>query len=238
VRIVEQFDTLQGEGKYLGIPSHFIRTTGCNLRCAWENPDGSVTKCDTPYTSWNPEKGEKLNLEDTLNHLADGNIEHVVITGGEPMLQPDIADVVQLLSGEGYIVTVETNGTIYKEGLSQAFMSISPKLRSSYAATGKEKEIHMKNNDFSETLKKWVGVGNRNYQIKFVVNTETDLTQIRIYQEMWKDVPAKQIWLMPQGITSEQFEENTKRIFDYCVDQGVNYSPRMHIDMFGNKRGV
>src|SRR3989338_4167464 len=92
MKICEEYDSIQGEGKYVGVPSRFIRTTGCNLRCAWKNKDGSITTCDTPFTSWNAEKGYELDLLNTLGELEGTNIRHIVITGGEPTLQRDLRD--------------------------------------------------------------------------------------------------------------------------------------------------
>ncbi|KKN02146.1 hypothetical protein LCGC14_1120730, partial [marine sediment metagenome] len=113
MRVIEQFETIQGEGKYVGVPSYFIRTTGCNLRCAWKNPDNSITKCDTPYSSFSPEAGQELNINETLSKLEKTAINDIVITGGEPMLQKDIVQMVNIFGDAGYFITVETNGTIY-----------------------------------------------------------------------------------------------------------------------------
>ena len=237
MRIVEQFDTLQGEGKYLGVPSHFIRTTGCNLRCAWENPDKSITYCDTPYTSWKPEKGNVFNMQSTLEHLGKSRIKHVVITGGEPTMQKDIGEVVNGFIDNGYHVTVETNGTIYVPGIQRAFMSISPKLMNSYAQEegSLEFKIHGQNNNYTVPTARYVL--ENDHQLKYVVNEPNDVNEVR---SSINDVGGAtgNTYLMPQGITSEQLSAKTKWIFKNCVHYGFNYSPRMHIDIFGNKRGI
>ena len=80
LKIAELFYSLQGEGALLGVPSFFIRTSGCNLRCAW---------CDTPYTSWQPE-GAELSLDQILDEVRAHPMRHVVVTGGEPMIAPGI----------------------------------------------------------------------------------------------------------------------------------------------------
>ncbi len=239
--IAEEFSTIQGEGKYLGVPSHFIRTMGCNLRCAWKGLNGGIVKCDTPYTSWKMELDEatKFDIKKTIKYLEDTNIKHVVITGGEPCLQKDLQDIVKIFIEFGYKVTIETNGTIFQKLPRMTFLSISPKLRSSYASPidSIENKIHSKNNDFDDSLPMWI-VSNR-YQLKFVVNddTEGDISEIkRIQNQLF--IPNDKIWIMPQGITVEQLQKNSKRIFKYCVKNGYNFSPRMHIDIFGNKRGI
>jgi 7-carboxy-7-deazaguanine synthase len=236
MRIVEEFYTLQGEGKFLGVPSYFIRTTGCNLRCAWKNPAGDITLCDTPYTSWKPEKGDNFNIDKFIQDNGDKPFNHIVITGGEPTMQRDIAQIVNKLQEYKYDITIETNGTIYVPGIKNVFLSISPKLKNSYAQTGGvEKNMHTKNNHFINTIKQWM-VDN-DYQIKFVYNDVSDLDEILDIKEQI-GAPANKIYLMPQGISTEQFKYKEKQMFEICKEYGFNYSPRMHVDIFGNKRGI
>jgi len=228
MRINETFVTIQGEGKYVGVPSYFIRTTGCNLRCEWTNQDGTKTKCDTPYSSWYPEKGEDLIVK---RKDIPKNIKHIVITGGEPTIQKDIVAQIKEFKGNNYKVTVETNGTNYIK--STAFMSISPKLKSSYP--DEYKQLHTRNNNFIEPLKKYMQ--NNNYQVKFVVNSKEDIKEILEIQKKLK-IPNNKIYLMPQGVTKEQFKEKQMYMFNLCLEYGFNYAPRLHIDIFGNKRGI
>lgn len=237
MQLSEQFSTLQGEGKYLGVPSYFIRTTGCNLRCAWRNPDGTTTLCDTPYTSWKPEKGNELNLSQVLETLKGTHIKHVVITGGEPTMQRDLAGVVDALTSNHYRVTVETNGTFYIPNMRKAFMSISPKLKNSYAQPegSIEAKMHASKNQWEETTRKWMETND--YQLKFVYNGMDDVEEILDIQKRLK-VPQRNIYLMPQGITTEQFQQKQKELFQICLNNGWNYTPRMHVDIFGNKRGI
>ena len=121
MKINEVFASIQGEGTLAGVPSLFIRTTGCNLRCVW---------CDTPYTSWTPQ-GEDWTL-DQLEQWVRGfpQIRHVVITGGEPMIQPAIADLARRIDHLSRHITIETAGTVYVD-LPCHLMSISPKLANS-----------------------------------------------------------------------------------------------------------
>src|SRR5213080_914951 len=80
MKIAEIFHSIQGEGKLAGVPSVFVRASGCNLRCTW---------CDTPYASWDPE-GENLNVDEIVARVKSFNVKHVVVTGGEPMIVPDV----------------------------------------------------------------------------------------------------------------------------------------------------
>lgn len=234
MKVVELFSTMQGEGKYLGVPSYFIRTTGCNLRCAWQNIDSSVTICDTPYTSFNPEKGADIVVKGVINHLKKSNINHVVITGGEPTLNNDLSDIVNQFCDNGYHVTVETNGVIYHKGMPRAFMSLSPKLKSSYSQeSDKERELHLKNNNFMESCREWMR--SNDYQFKFVGNDKNDVNEVRDIQSQLS-IPNNKIYLMPQGISQEQFK-NREWLIDVCIKNGWNYTPRLHIDVWGNVRG-
>ncbi len=104
MKIAEIFYSLQGEGSLVGVPSIFIRTSGCNLRCTW---------CDTPYTSWRPE-GEDRSIDQILSTLQDWPAaRHVVVTGGEPMIQPEIAALMERLRAIGMHTTIETAGTVF-----------------------------------------------------------------------------------------------------------------------------
>ena len=121
MRISEIFYSVQGEGSLVGVPSVFVRTSGCNLRCSW---------CDTPYTSWNPE-GEDLSVSDILDRAAEyPAARHVVITGGEPMIAPGIAELSQRFRERGMHITFETAGTVFAP-VACDLMSISPKLSNS-----------------------------------------------------------------------------------------------------------
>src|SRR5664279_6055278 len=104
MRIAEIFYSVQGEGILVGVPSVFVRTSGCNLRCAW---------CDTPYTSWAPE-GEPIELPAILERVRQFPARHVVVTGGEPLLFDETVELTRALAGEGLHITIETAGTVHR----------------------------------------------------------------------------------------------------------------------------
>ncbi|MDQ2948342.1 MAG: 7-carboxy-7-deazaguanine synthase QueE, partial [Acidobacteriota bacterium] len=120
MKISEIFFSIQGEGTLVGVPSVFVRTSGCNLRCAW---------CDTPYTSWHPE-GTDFSLTQVLEKGISFGASHVVVTGGEPMIAPDVVRLTEDLRSAGLHITVETAGTVYAP-VACDLMSISPKLSNS-----------------------------------------------------------------------------------------------------------
>src|SRR3984893_11935487 len=102
LKIAELFYSIQGEGSLVGVPSVFIRTSGCNLRCSW---------CDTPYTSWQPE-GAGLTLEQILDEIKARPARRVVATAGEPMIAPDIVPLTERLRALDLHITIETAGTV------------------------------------------------------------------------------------------------------------------------------
>ena len=126
MRISEVFCSIQGEGELAGTPSVFVRTTGCNLRCWF---------CDTAYTSWRPE-GLHQSWEQLLDQIKAFDCLHVVVTGGEPLLQPEIVPLTQALTQLGKFVTVETAGTVERP-VHADLMSISPKRPNSRHAVSK-----------------------------------------------------------------------------------------------------
>src|SRR3954466_5525232 len=103
MRIAEIFYSIQGEGRLAGVPSVFIRTSGCNLRCVW---------CDTPYTSWEPE-GEEMELDAIVAQAKSHPARHAVLTGGEPMISPDIEELSGRLKAEDFHITIETAATVF-----------------------------------------------------------------------------------------------------------------------------
>src|SRR3954447_11040297 len=121
MKIAEIFYSIQGEGTLVGVPSVFVRVSGCNLRCTW---------CDTPYTSWTPE-GDATPVAEIVNRVREyRGAKHVVITGGEPMIFEPVAALVGRLREDGYHITIETAGTVYQSAACD-LMSISPKLANS-----------------------------------------------------------------------------------------------------------
>lgn len=128
--------TIQGEGKLIGTTCLYIRTSICNLRCAWRTPTGDGDICDTPFSSWKPEIN-KVKVEDVVKTIINNSFEkikYVVITGGEPLVQPkSVSELSKKLREEGFHVTIETNGTLYDEEVFENvdLISLAPKLKNS-----------------------------------------------------------------------------------------------------------
>jgi 7-carboxy-7-deazaguanine synthase len=227
VKISEIFYSIQGEGALLGVPSVFVRTSGCNLRCKW---------CDTPYTSWQPE-GKEMTVAEIAQSVAGYPATHVVVTGGEPMIAPRITELTGALHENGLHITVETAGTVIAP-VTCDLMSISPKLSNSTPVereNGRWAAQHERLRYQPEALRYLIA--NYEYQLKFVITSPGDLDEIRrICQDL--NVPASRVMLMPEGTKPESLAEKAHWIVDTCKSEGYRYSPRLHIDLWGDRRGV
>jgi 7-carboxy-7-deazaguanine synthase len=223
LRIAELFYSLQGEGTLAGVPSVFVRTSGCNLRCAW---------CDTPYTSWNPE-GADLPLERILDEVKAHPTNYVVITGGEPMIAPDIIALSERLKQLGRHITIETAGTVFKP-VACDLMSISPKLANS-TPEGDWAERHERLRINREVLDELMC--RYNYQLKFVIEKPSDVEEVRaLAAEL--EAPRERIILMPEGTDREVLRGRSVWLAELCKEEGYRFGPRLHVDIWGGRRGV
>lgn len=227
MRICELFESIQGEGMLAGVPSLFIRTSGCNLRCAW---------CDTPYASWEPE-GEEWDAGRLVRFAAASPLRHVVITGGEPMIFPDLGPLTHGLRGLGRHITVETAGTVDQD-VSCDLMSISPKLANSTPHGrdgGRWAEIHERRRLNYAVLRRLTA--DYDYQLKFVVTAPGDMEEIGTVVGAL-GVRPERVLLMPEGVTREALMERSVWLAEICRRTGFRYSPRLQIWLYGNRRGV
>ena len=227
MKISEIFYSIQGEGILAGVPSVFLRTSGCNLRCTW---------CDTPYTSWNPE-GDDLPLDTILADVRGRGSSHVVVTGGEPMIQQDIVQLTQRLKDLDLHITIETAGTVYQP-VTCDLMSISPKLANSTPTEredGRWAAQHDRLRYQPDVLKQLMA--EYPYQLKFVVSDPSDLAEIEtVLKETGAD--RSRVVLMPEGTSSETLSERARWLVEICKRERFRYGPRLHIDIYGNQRGV
>ena len=223
MQIAELFYSLQGEGALMGVPSVFIRTSGCNLRCAW---------CDTPYTSWQPE-GTEWSLDRMLDEVKAHPARHVVVTGGEPMILPDVVPLTQRLRALGLHITVETAGTVFRP-VACDLMSISPKLSNS-TPTGPWAAQHNRLRIQPETLRELMA--RYPYQLKFVIEKPGDLEEVRWLLELLGS-GREHVILMPEGTDREPLRERAVWLAEICKEEGFRFSPRLHVELYGNQRGV
>lgn len=224
----EIFTSLQGEGRYAGRHSLFVRTSGCNLRCAW---------CDTPHTSWRSE-GRAVAVERILAETqAWRHVEHAVVTGGEPMLQADLPRLVDGLGERGHLVTVETAATRFVKEVRPHLFSLSPKLGNSRPGPEHpaERRLHDRNNRPDDVIPRFLDAGCE-VQVKFVVQGAEDLPEILERVDRWR-IPRRLVYLMPEGITREALLRRSRVVADLCGAEGFRFSGRMHIELWGNARG-
>lgn len=234
MKISEIFYSIQGEGKYTGVPSVFIRTSYCNLRCSW---------CDTPYTSHKPEDKEGT-IEEIMNQIERYSTRwrqpHFVLTGGEPLIQPHACHALcESIKNRysGAIITVETNGTKYAP-IDVDLMSISPKLKSSaphkHQVTENMAEAHesIRQHTPLDVFRK-----SYNCQFKFVVCSDEDLEEVLHIIDLFK-IPPHEVYLMPEGRTSNELSNKSEEVVKICLNHGFNYSDRLHVRIWENKRGV
>jgi 7-carboxy-7-deazaguanine synthase len=228
--VSEIFYSIQGEGELTGIPSVFVRTSGCNLRCSW---------CDTKYASWTPE-GVEMTVEEIAIKVDGYGAQHVVVTGGEPMVAKGIHQLAARLKDMGKHITIETAATIFPEGIQCDLASLSPKLSNSTpdaAAAGAWRNRHEKSRLQPEIIRNWIQ--RYNYQLKFVVASEDDLDEIHdLLSAVGTEITPGKILLMPEGTEAAIIRERSLPLIDICKRHGYRYCDRLHIQLFGNTKGT
>ena len=228
--ISEIFYSLQGEGELAGVPSVFVRTSGCNLRCRW---------CDTPYASWHPE-GRPMTVDEIVEEVGRHPGRHVVLTGGEPMIAPGIHELAFQLQERSYHITIETAATVPPRGIACDLASLSPKL--AHAAPDEQtdpvwRRKHEELRWQPEVVAQWIAAGA--YQLKFVVGAVADIDEL---EAMIRDtccvVPPAKVLLMPEGTTVEALRAKAGWLGELCKARGYRYAPRLQIELYGNRRGT
>lgn len=216
----EIFHSIQGEGVSLGTPCVFLRLAGCNLACSW---------CDTAY-SWNgTASGVRLAPEMAAELVLRHPCRHLVLTGGEPLLQQKaLPALLRLLPA--HVVEVETNGTIMPdaellEHIAQ--FNVSPKLPHSgneAAKTWKPDVLRR----LADSGKAW---------FKFVVACEDDVKNV-LRQASEANIPPERILLMPLASTRQELDTLRAQTVEWCLRYGLRFSDRLHIAIWDSKKGV
>ncbi|MFD1635093.1 7-carboxy-7-deazaguanine synthase QueE [Haloplanus ruber] len=236
--INEVFYSLQGEGKLAGTPSVFIRTSGCNLRCWF---------CDSYHTSWKPTHSW-MSIEDIIDEVRTfDEADHVVLTGGEPLIHEESVKLLDELADYGYHTTVETNGTIYRDTAID-LASISPKLRSSTPTTERDPDgegewanRHDSRRINLDALRQLVT--NYESQLKFVITGADDFEEItdlveRVRNQTQIAVPDDDVLLMPEGRTRDELADTRTTVAELAMDHGYRYTPRLHVDLWNDASGT
>ncbi len=235
----EIFHTIQGEGVSAGCPAVFVRASLCNLHCVWCDTDHTWNFEGTP---WKHERDTKHRKEDVIIELTPAGVAEriltfscprVVITGGEPLLQEDgFLEMVRLIRNEQVdcVFEVETNGTRVPSPAFAAAVdqfNVSPKL----ANSGMEEALRLSQEAlayFAANPKAW---------FKFVVSSPADLAEIQSLRARF-EIPAGRVLLMPEGRTAAQLDRSSEWLAGICRDLGFRFCDRLHVRIWGDKRGV
>src|SRR5579863_8528562 len=231
MNVMEIYRSVQGEGLLMGVPTTFVRFFACNLRCSW---------CDTKY-SWSVREGgtwESISAEEIAEQVHILGTRNVVLTGGEPMLQKDLAQLAQILKDRGYHLTVETNTTIFRAGTIPLIdlWSLSPKLPSA----GEDYLNYPVIERFLATLR------SDQQQWKFVIRDDEDEQRLRSLLRQYPLFAEQRlpIILQPEGdaATSDYpaaLERLAERVRDPFWDTyDVRVLPQLHVIIWGRRRWV
>jgi len=249
--LTEQFFSIQGEGKYAGVPSYFLRTGGCNLSCpgfgAEYEVDGEVRLgCDTYFAVDSAYAKSWIKVEDTqilINRLKNefeniGYKPHMVITGGEPLMYHSdntFYEVVKWLVSEGIEVTFETNGTIEIDfdtypAYKACIFALSLKLANSGEAVQKRIVPEALGNVQSHAKEAF---------LKFTIDADlVTTTAIDEINEIKEILPQLDVYCMPVGESRDTIWKNDKAVFEFCMKHNFRYSDRLHIRVFDTTQGV
>lgn len=219
MKVCEVFDSIQGEGIYMGLPTTFIRLSGCNLRCTW---------CDTKYAF---EEGQEMSIEDIASKC---NKKTVCITGGEPLIQ-DLDPLIRLLHRGNHLVHVETNGTIRPRVVTKwlvDFWTVSPKLSNS----GMESHLN-------PAAVSYILDHTREAQLKFVIESKSDLEEAMVFSKLVMPVENKwPVVVQPQSFHTESLDEyltHLRQIVSWVKEMELNWRvmPQLHRLLYGYERG-
>jgi 7-carboxy-7-deazaguanine synthase len=236
----ELFSSLQGEGTLAGVPSTFVRTGGCNLRCWF---------CDSYHTSWEPTHAW-MAVDEVVAAVDARDPDHVVLTGGEPTIHDESFELLRRLDDDHHL-TVETNGTVVPPaGTPIDLVSISPKLASSTPTPDRVPEAATAASEAAGWTKRHEAarvdiaalaalVERHESQLKFVVTGRDDMGEIidlvnRVRDAASVPVPDDEVLLMPEGQTREQLTDTRESVADLALEYGFRYTPRIHVNLWND----
>jgi len=224
--INETFYSLQGEGFLAGVPSVFVRLAGCPLRCRW---------CDTKY-AWDEKAGKNYSIDKIIQTVQQWPCKFVVITGGEPMINPDLPQLVRQLKAADKHITIETAGIAYIPEMPCDLISISPKLSNSNPKDPVLAAAHEDSRLDIAVLQEFIS--NYQYQLKFVVDSEADLSEIQQTLEKLGNIDTEKVMLMPQAVTREELLAKSSMVAEICKHTGFIFCQRLQVLLWNNEKGT
>ena len=252
--INEIFYSLQGEGFFAGVPSVFVRLAGCPLRCRW---------CDTKY-AWNKDSGTEYSIDEIVEAVQKWPCKFVVITGGEPMINSELPQLVRELKANEKHITIETAGIAYMPDMPCDLMSISPKLSNSTPSTedrNQKPALSMVEGTEIRSLAPTPVVGavgtkdriqkfsrldiavlrelidNYEYQLKFVVDSQDDMPEIQQTIKKLGKVDPEKVMLMPQAATRDELLTKSPMVAEMCKSTSFAFCQRLQVLLWDNERG-
>ena len=240
----EIFHTIQGEGRSAGLPCIFLRLSLCNLHCMWCDTDYTWNWEGTPFRHINDQKDDykkfkreeqiiEYNSDEVAAAIFSFKCKNLVITGGEPLMQQkELSHLLSLIREDGRIehIEVETNGTLLPSeeiDLMVNQFNVSPKLSNS----ANPENLRIK----KRALAFFSGSPKANF--KFVISSKKDLHEVEELVSRF-NISSDKVILMPLGTSVEELNEREKWLADICRNRGYAFSDRMHIRLYGNRRGV
>jgi 7-carboxy-7-deazaguanine synthase len=217
-RIAETFYSIQGEGATAGVPAVFVRLQGCSVGCRW---------CDTKY-SWDPSAGREVELPALLEEVATFPCRRVVITGGEPLESPLFGPLSAALAERRYAVEVETSGTLEPPPDSDAGIQWNVSVKLAGSGVAEEKRINEAAIRAFRARDAWW---------KFVVSAPGAVGAVLRLTERFA-LPRERVLLQPEGLRAEELTARAAWLVEACKTHRFRFSPRLHILIWGARRGV
>ena len=216
-RIAETFYSIQGEGATAGVPAVFVRLQGCSVGCGW---------CDTKY-SWDPGAGREVELPALLDEVAAFPCRRVVITGGEPLESPLFESLVSALGAGGYALEVETSGILPPPADADDRIQWNVSVKLSGSGVPESVRINPAAIRAFRARRAWW---------KFVVSRPAEVSEVvRLVGRF--DLPRERVLLQPEGLRPEELAARMPWLVEMCKEHGFRFSPRLHILIWGAKRG-
>jgi 7-carboxy-7-deazaguanine synthase len=218
MQVAEVFYSIQGEGVTAGLPAVFVRLQGCTVGCSW---------CDTKY-SWDPAAGSAVDLDALVEEVSAYPCRRAVVTGGEPLESPSFALLLKALGVHGFTIEVETSGTVPPPPSVDRSVQWNVSLK--LAGSDVDEARRLK----PDAIRAFLA---RDAWWKFVVASDADVAEVLRLAERFA-LPRARILLQPEAVHREDLLERSRWVVEACKLHGFAFSPRLHVLLWGAKRGV